>query len=135
MRCAAALATYACSNATGTTCTKVAVTIPAINANATCTASELVVLLKSEYDILNTGVITATSSNTSQNTTIQTLTDGLNSANSAIVALQGGGSGGSTPNPEILAAQSALFGVILVAAVVIWGSKKIYNLFHAGSHE
>jgi len=33
------------------------------------------------------------------------------------------------PNPEIIQAQATIFGAVLAAGVLIWGLKRIYNLF------
>jgi len=33
------------------------------------------------------------------------------------------------PNPEVIEAQAIVFGAVLTAGVLIWGMKRIYNLF------
>lgn len=152
MKCAAAYSTFTCSNTSGTTCTRVAVTIPSINANTTCVAADLVVLTQPEYAAMVTATTTAqntantaqstantaqtsatgaTSGNTSQDGLIATLTTQLASANAAIVSLQGssGGGGSSTPNPDVIAAEAVIFGVSLTAVALIWGAKRIYKHF------
>lgn len=55
MLCATQTAAYVCSNATGTTCTKVAVKLAVIDATqpATCGVNSYVVLTKAEFDVVS----------------------------------------------------------------------------------
>lgn len=51
MRCASALATYVCSNVSGTTCTKAAVTIPIFSTATVCAPTDLVVVTGAEWSV------------------------------------------------------------------------------------
>ena len=56
---------------------------------------------------------------------LQTSVANLQAQQTALVS----GSEVRAPNPEIIEAQAIVFGAVLTAGVLIWGGKRIYNLF------
>lgn len=116
--CVKPLATYTCSNASGTTCTKVSATVYVLSTNTTCPAGEFALLTSAQ----ETAISTATTNVTSQQSSITAL-------NAAVVALQGGG--GYSVNADVITAETTIFGIVLAAAAVIWGVKQVYHTLTA----
>jgi hypothetical protein len=116
MKCATPLLTYTCNSGSGTTCTKVTVTIPAINANTTCLSTDLVVMTGAEYTTVTGNAATA-----------------VTTANAASASVAAGVNVHVLPyeaTPDDYLAISTIFGAFLVAACVIWGAKYVYAIFH-----
>ena len=59
---------------------------------------------------------------------VASLQAGLANLQTQVTALVSG-SEVRAPNPEIIEAQAIVFGAVLTAGVLIWGGKRIYNLF------
>ena len=142
MKCALAFATYTCSNASGTTCTKVLTNTLAINANATCGAGDLIVLTQPEYTALNTAITTAQTTGTTAQTSATTAGNLANSAttlantaqtaaNKAQAAIDAGVKvqiAPMTATADEYQAVTAIFAVVLTAACVVWGVKQLLRL-------
>ncbi len=128
MRCVVPLSTFTCSNAAGTACAKVSVTLPSITTATTCAASDLVLLTKPEYDALlakdvaltaatATATTSAANANTSANTALIQIAEGLNLRVQPYEATQ-----------DDYAAITAIFAVALTAGAIIWGVKQVLRL-------
>lgn len=137
MNCGTLLTTYACSNATGTTCTKVAVKVVNINANTVCLPGELVVMSGTEYSDLFNTIAAAETNSVGANDTAVTVSNQFDQILTALTAAAGGGGGTSAPNPDVIEAEGLIFGATLVALCSIYGLKYIYRLFTGGmsNHE
>jgi hypothetical protein len=90
--CIKPLVTYTCSNASGTTCTKVAATVYIPSANTACAAGEFAVLLqteKTQFDgdrPLITALQTATGTLTTQTNGLTTTTNGLTTTTNGLTS-------------------------------------------------
>lgn len=146
MKCATLTTVYSCNSASGTSCIKVTSILPVVNANTTCAAADYVLLLKPEYDTLVTNTATAQTTATNANSTANTANTAATNAQSAtsgISAIQAdvnllkawSGVGASVPNTDVLQAESLLFAAIFTSAVIVWGVKRVFNLFNTQSHE
>lgn len=125
MLCGTQLNTYACSNATGTTCTKVAVSIVKLNTSVVCGPAELVVMNGDEYGALvnnDVSLFDAFSQVGIQVSDVQT------SYQTVLSSLAGGGGGTVDPNPDIIQAEGVIFAATLVAIASIYGLKRVYRL-------
>lgn len=128
MKCGVPTSAYACSNAAGTTCTKVAFTAINLSANTTCAASEFVILSQPEYASLSASVTSSTSANGTQTASITSLQTDVN----LLKAWSGVGS--SVPNTDVLAAQSVLFAATFATLAVVWGVRRVFDQFKV-AHE
>ena len=148
--CTRPLVTYTCSNASGTTCTKVATTVYVTSANTTCPTGELALLTPTEYATFLARATTLTTLtnqvsalqgvDTTQGSTIaglQTSTSGYSSTITQLqndVNLMKAGAASFTgiagnPNPAVIQAQSVIFGLVMGCAALIWGCKKLLQQF------
>ncbi len=128
MRCVLPLNTFTCSNAAGTTCTKVAVSLPSITSSTACSGSELLLLTRPEYDslIAKDAALTTATNNAGNlaNTANVNATSALNQ-----IAI------GLTlhvkpyeATADDYSAITAIFAVGMVAGAVIWGLKQVMRL-------
>lgn len=128
MRCVLPLNTHTCSNAGGTNCTKVAVTLPSITASTSCSGSELVLLSRPEYDALiakDAALTTAASNANSLAATANT------NATTALTEIAKGLTLQVKPyeaTTDDYSAITAIFVLALVAGSVIWGLKQIRRI-------
>lgn len=110
MRCATLLPTYTCSNATGTTCTKVTVTTLAVQVRTACVTGDMVLLDNTDYTTLTNNVTSAGTK--------------ADSATAAVVQ-------GVTMKPieataDDYQAIATIFAAVLTAAAVVWGVKQLF---------
>ena len=105
--------------ATSGTNTKTGYAVPILSGSPPC--ATLVVMTQAEY----AATTTATQTNTTQDTSIAGHTTSINNLQAAVVALQGGG--GYSVNPDVITAETTIFGIVLGAAAVIWGLKQVYR--------
>lgn len=154
--CVTATTIYA--YATSGTTTKTAYNVPVVSGSVP-PCSGLVVLSQTEYAAYQTGLTTLAtvqSTQASQSTTLTNLNGTVTGYGTTINGLQGsvttdvasiasmqndialikGGAAAftgvaGTPNPDVIAAQSMLFGVMFTAAALIWGGKKVLSQFRS----
>lgn len=110
MNCASPYSTYVCTNGTGTTCIKASVQIPLISAATTCSTTDLVLMSGSEY------------------TTLKNQTSTPPAPQSVVITVQP-----YKATSDDYAAISLIFGAVLLASVLIWGSRRILELFRKPS--
>jgi len=101
MQCIKTLATYTCSNATGTTCTKVAATVYVPSTNTTCVAGEFAILTQAEKTTVD-----------GYGTSISTLQSGVTGAQNTATAAQSAASaanaGLTTTNGNLTATNNSV---------------------------
>lgn len=125
MRCVLPLNTYTCSNAAGTSCTKVPVALPNITASTSCTGAELVLLARPEYDALIAKDVSLTTASTNANNLANVANT---NATTALTEIAKGLTLQVKPyeaTKDDYAAITAIFTVALVAGAVIWGLKQV----------
>ena len=132
--CIKPLATYTCSNATGTTCAKVTATVYVISANTTCPAGELAVLTpaeKASFDSMPASITALNTSTTSLQTSGSTVTADVTTLKGQMNLIQAGTTLQASPTVrvDVMQAEGIVFGVTLAAAATIWGVKQIFRLF------
>jgi hypothetical protein len=93
----------------------VSVTLPVITASTTCASNEGVLLGQSEYAALVSSVAGAV---TTSNAASSVVAAGLTVVTTPYEA-----------QPDDYAAMTAIFAVVLTAAAIIWGVKRILALF------
>ncbi len=121
MLCVLPLNTYTCSNAGGSNCAKVAVSLPSITASSTCSGAELLLLTSSEYAALSVATTNAnnlaTVANANATTALTEIAKGLTLQVKPYEA-----------TTDDYSAITAIFVVALVAGAVIWGLKQIRRI-------
>lgn len=111
MNCASPYSTYVCSNGTGTTCTKVSVQIPLISGATSCSTTDLILMNGTEYNTLKNA--STTPANTTQ---------------SLVITVQP-----YKATADDYTAISLIFGAVILAAVLVSGSRRILELFRKPS--
>ncbi len=121
MYCVTLLTTYVCSNGSGTTCTKQAVTIP-VTSVGTCAPSDGILLSNAEYTTLASTVTTAnTTAGTAYSLASQNSTQLAQGLNLTVLPYQA--------SQEDYDAVTAIFAVLLLAMVVVWGYHRVMDFF------